>query len=156
AVSNRIHSLKAGCDLEMPSSLGYHEKELMISSEQDPLLEQAIESSFERMSAFAKTYGKDQKGSFDVDKNHKLAIKAASESMVLLKNEDVLPLKPLEKVLVISGFDEKIRYQGGGSSHINPTKVDNIKDIYQNYSSQIKLTKGFSIDRNVDDQVLID
>jgi beta-glucosidase len=156
AVSNRINSLKAGCDLEMPSSLGYHEKELMISSEQDPLLEQAIESSFERMSTFAKTYGNDQKGSFDVDKNHKLAIKAASESMVLLKNEDVLPLKPLEKVLVITGFDEKIRYQGGGSSHINPTKLDNIKDIYHNYSSQIKLTKGFSIDKNIDDQVLID
>ncbi|TNF06560.1 MAG: glycosyl hydrolase [Bacillota bacterium] len=156
AISNRVSSLKAGCDLEMPSSMGYHEKELMIASEEDPILEQAIESSFDRMSSFAKTYGKNKHDSYDIDSHHRLAIKAAAESMVLLKNEDVLPLKLREKVLIVTGFDENIRYQGGGSSHINPTKLDNIKDIYQQYSSQIKLTKGFRIDQDSDDQALID
>ncbi|MDX9692069.1 MAG: glycoside hydrolase family 3 C-terminal domain-containing protein, partial [Acholeplasmataceae bacterium] len=156
AISDRVNSLKAGCDLEMPSSVGYHEQILNEQSDQDPVLEQAIEQSYERIASFVKKYGKNHKVTFDQEKHHEFAIKAAAESIVLLKNDDILPLQPLEKVCVITGFDEMIRYQGGGSSHINPTKLDQIKDIYQSYSPNIKLTKGFRIDKDVDDQELID
>ena len=54
-----------------------------------------------------------------------LAREAAGRSIVLLKNEaGILPLSPSQKVAVIGEFAEKPRYQGGGSSHINPTRVD--------------------------------
>ena len=60
---------------------------------------------------------------FDVEAHHNLARKAAEESIVLLKNEDnILPLKPGTKVAVIGDFAKTPRYQGAGSSLVNPTK----------------------------------
>ena len=66
----------------------------------------------------------DAKGKqFDIEAHHKLARKAAEESIVLLKNEDqILPLKPGTKVAVIGDFAKTPRYQGAGSSLVNPTK----------------------------------
>ncbi|MDX9691041.1 MAG: glycoside hydrolase family 3 C-terminal domain-containing protein, partial [Acholeplasmataceae bacterium] len=156
AISNRIKSLKAGCDLEMPSSMGYRTEELLSRSDEDPELHQAIDDSFERMKAFVLKYAKNHKVTYDVDQHHELAVKVASESMVLLKNESILPLNPLEKVLMVTGFDENIRYQGGGSSHINPHKLEQFRDIYSSYSSQLRLVKGFRIDRDLEDQALLD
>ena len=66
----------------------------------------------------------DSKGkTFDVEAHHNLARKAAEESIVLLKNEDqILPLKPRTKVAVIGDFAKTPRYQGAGSSLVNPAK----------------------------------
>lgn len=61
--------------------------------------------------------------SFDIEAHHKLARKAAQESIVLLKNEDnILPLQPGTKVAVIGDFAQIPRYQGAGSSLVNPAK----------------------------------
>lgn len=58
----------------------------------------------------------------DVAAHHELAIQAAAESAVLLKNEGgVLPLAHTARVAVIGGLAKTMRYQGGGSSHVNPT-----------------------------------
>ena len=66
---------------------------------------------------------------FDAAAHHKLARRAAAESIVLLRNEGgILPLKPNEKLAVIGDFAETPRYQGAGSSSVNATRVDNLKD----------------------------
>ena len=156
AISNRVNSLKAGCDLEMPSSMGYHSQILEDHIQKDSDLEKAVQASYERMERFVKTYAKEHKQSFNQNQHHELAVKIASESMVLLKNEDVLPLSQKEKVLLITGFDEKMRYQGGGSSHIHPTKIETFKELYTSYSPHLKCVKGFRIDKDLDDQELID
>ncbi|HSD84276.1 MAG TPA: glycoside hydrolase family 3 C-terminal domain-containing protein, partial [Anaerolineae bacterium] len=62
-------------------------------------------------------------GSFDVDAHHRLAQQIASEGMVLLKNNGILPLKGQQHIAVIGRAAENAHFQGGGSSHINPTKV---------------------------------
>ena len=62
-------------------------------------------------------------GTFDVDAHHELAHKIASEGMVLLKNNGMLPLKGQQHIAVIGRSAENAHFQGGGSSHINPTKV---------------------------------
>ena len=63
------------------------------------------------------------KKSFDAEEHHKLARKAAAQSIVLLKNQDnILPLSENKTVAVIGEFAEKARYQGAGSSLVNPTK----------------------------------
>ena len=62
-------------------------------------------------------------GTFDVDAHHELAHKIASEGMVLLKNNGLLPLKGQQHIAVIGRSAENAHFQGGGSSHINPTKV---------------------------------
>jgi beta-glucosidase len=157
AVSNRIASLKAGCDLEMPSSMGYHAQQIADEIEDDTELMKAVDTSAERIKRFVKHYVKEHTETFDEKKHHNLAAKVASESMILLKNEtSVLPLAETEKVLLITGFDQKIRYQGGGSSHINPTQIDQFENIYHKYSAQLKMVKGFHINTKNSDQELID
>ena len=66
---------------------------------------------------------------FDAAAHHKLARRAAAESIVLLRNEGgILPLKPNEKLAVIGDFAETPRYQGAGSSAVNALQVDTLLD----------------------------
>jgi beta-glucosidase len=62
-------------------------------------------------------------GEYDVQAHHDLARKIASEGMVLLKNNGILPLKGKQHIAVIGQAAQEPYFQGGGSSHINPTKV---------------------------------
>ena len=67
---------------------------------------------------------------FDVDDHHAFAQKCAEESAVLLKNENkVLPLDKEKKVAFIGDFLYLPRYQGAGSSIVNPTKLDKTSDL---------------------------
>jgi len=156
AISNRINSIKAGTDLEMPSSMGYRTNHVLKAAETDQELKDKIDESVARLSNLANTYQVDPEIAYDSMEHHLEARRIASESMVLLKNEDFLPLKENEKVLIISGFADDIRYQGGGSSHINPTHLDQISNLYQQYSSNIKIVKGFSISPDDDELSLFD
>ncbi len=56
--------------------------------------------------------------------HHALARKIAGEGMVLLKNDGILPLKGGGRIAVIGRAAQEAHFQGGGSSHINPTQVD--------------------------------
>ena len=76
--------------------------------------------------------------SFDVEKHHAMAAKAAEQSVVLLKNENnILPLKKGAKVAVIGEFAQKARYQGAGSSVVNPTKLDHTMDVIKNFGLDV-------------------
>ena len=68
---------------------------------------------------------------FDVEEHHAFAEKCAEESTVLLKNDGVLPLTNEKKVAFIGDFLFLPRYQGAGSSIVNPTKLDNTKDLLE-------------------------
>lgn len=63
---------------------------------------------------------------FDIEEHHALAKKCASASIVLLENDGILPLKEETKFAIIGDFAETPRYQGAGSSVVNPTKLDNL------------------------------
>ena len=65
---------------------------------------------------------------FDVEAHHAIARKTAESAIVLLENDGILPLAPTAKVAVIGDFGENPRYQGAGSSQVNPTKLENLKD----------------------------
>lgn len=66
--------------------------------------------------------------SFDVDAHHAVARKCAENAIVLLDNDGILPLSADTKVALVGDFAETPRYQGAGSSQVNPTKLDNLKD----------------------------
>ena len=95
--------------------------------------------------------------SFDVDAHHALAQRCAEESIVLLDNDGILPLKADIKAAIIGDFAETPRYQGAGSSMVNPTKLDNLKDALA--AADVTVTgyaKGFSRVDPKPDQALID
>ena len=77
-----------------------------------------------RKAAEARDAGAGSPG-YDAGAHHVLAREAASRSIVLLKNDGpLLPLSPAGSLAVIGVFAEQPRYQGGGSSHVNPTRLD--------------------------------
>ncbi|WP_162151187.1 beta-glucosidase [Haploplasma modicum] len=156
AINNRVSALKAGLDLEMPSSLGYNSKKIEAALEKDPSLEKQIHKSSNRIIEMINKYQNLENTKNDLAKHHENAIKVAEEGLVLLKNEeDILPLNKSSDVVLIGGFIDKIRFQGGGSSNINPYLVEEIKDYAQKYFNNLKLAKGYLLETDKNDNELM-
>lgn len=127
AVNDRVRGLAAGLELEMPSSGGAGDAKIVAAVKAGTLPEATLDLAVERILAFVFKSAENRKAqaSFDAEAHHRLARIAAQESMVLLKNEGgILPLRKEGTIAVIGEFAEKPRYQGGGSSHVNPTRLD--------------------------------
>lgn len=94
---------------------------------------------------------------FDKDAHHAIARKCAEGSIVLLDNDGILPLKKQMRTAVIGDFAETPRYQGAGSSQVNPAKLDSLKDALTAAGLNITgYAKGFSRVDPKPDQKLID
>ena len=131
AVNDRISSLAAGLDLEMPP--GDHENDRLIvkAVQEGKLDESVVDQACERILniIFRYTENRDEKAVFDYEKDHKAAAEIEAECMVLLKNEnEILPLNSDKKIAFIGKYAKTPRYQGGGSSHINSWKVESALD----------------------------
>ncbi|MCR1842650.1 glycoside hydrolase family 3 C-terminal domain-containing protein [Murimonas intestini] len=125
AVNDRVRDLEAGLNLEMPSSSGINDKLITEAVRSGRLDEQILDRSCEEMLniIYRAVENQDENAVFDLEKDHEKARKIAEETIVLLKNEDILPLNPGCKIAFIGKYAKKPRYQGGGSSHINSFKV---------------------------------
>jgi beta-glucosidase len=129
AVSNRAKSIAAGLDIEMPDSGDLHESKLLAALDSGELSEAALDEACTRVIALvlrtAEAVQSDAEPvpSVDNEADHALARSYARESMVLLKNDGVLPLRKGANVAFIGGFAAQPRYQGGGSSHVNAYKI---------------------------------
>ena len=126
AMNDRIEGFRAGCDLNMPGGSDYMEKEVLQAVKDGTLPESCVDDSARRVLKLvfraAETLSK--KAACDYEAHHALAKRAAAEGAVLLKNESgILPLKPDAKIAVVGAMAKELRYQGAGSSHINPTKL---------------------------------
>lgn len=157
AIHDRKKSLLAGCDLEMPSSSGYNTEKIIQASLLDESLKEAVETSSDRIIKMVDRYHQSFHTSFQSKNHHDAARIIARESMVLVKNEGILPLNKDQKVLITGGFAFDMRYQGGGSSHINPTHLDQVSEIYAAYSDHIIISKGYGIsDVHEDEKLLLE
>ena len=124
AVHDRAASLKGGLDLEMPGPQERRVKAVVEAVRSGELDEAILDESVRRiLNIVFKAKETPKGGDFDVDAHHELAHKIAAEGMVLLKNNGLLPLKGQQHIAVIGRSAEQAHFQGGGSSHINPTKV---------------------------------
>lgn len=93
---------------------------------------------------------------FDRDAHHRLAQECAAGAIALLDNDGILPLKKNTKVAIIGEFAENPRYQGAGSSKVNPTKVENLKDALQKEELEIiGYAPGYRRDTRQPDHELI-
>ena len=126
AMNDRIRGFRAGCDLNMPGGSDYMEKEVLQAVGDGSLPERCVDDSARRVLelVFRAAQTLKEKTDCDYDAHHALAKQAAAEGAVLLKNEGgILPLKQDAKIAVIGAMARTMRYQGAGSSHINPTKL---------------------------------
>lgn len=124
AVSNRVDSVRTGMDLEMPGSNGATDAEIVNAVRAGELDESLVDESVKRVLALTAR-AQDASEEFDEDAHHLIARCVAADSIVLLKNGGALPLQEKSTVAIIGAFATEPRFQGGGSSHINPTRIDN-------------------------------
>ena len=128
AMNDRVKSFQAGCDLNMPGGSDYMEQAAAAAVKNGTLLEADVDASVERILRLVEKAQEAKAADVDWDAHHALAQKVAEQGAVLLKNEEgILPLRTSDVVL-IGHMAKEIRYQGSGSSHINPTKLVNLTD----------------------------
>lgn len=135
AVDERLPALEAGLDLEMPPADAARTERLASAVEAGALDETVLDSAVKRLlPLIQRTRATADAPAQDVESqpfeaaHHRLARRVARESMVLLKNEhDLLPLESDTRIALIGEFADRPRYQGGGSSHVNATRVTSLR-----------------------------
>lgn len=126
AMNDRVEGFRAGCDLNMPGGSAYMEKEVLQAVKAGVLPESAVDNSARRVLklVFRAAETRNAPITCDYAAHHRLAARAAGQGAVLLKNEGgILPLRDGQKTALIGYMAMEMRYQGAGSSHINPTSV---------------------------------
>lgn len=136
--NDRVSALKVGNQLEMPSSGGITDIELKTALDQGQITENLIDEAVADILNIVYTTKQGLEANrekcivdFDVDTHHAKAVEVAEQSIVMLKNE-VLPLDTNSKIGIIGDFAFKPRYQGAGSSLIEPTKIESANTIFAN------------------------
>ncbi len=148
AVSDRVAGVKAGLDLEMPSSGGINDRKVMEAVLTGKLDEKYVDLACERILNINYRYLENAapETPWDKEADHLLSAEIAADCMVLLKNEGVLPLNRDEDVAFIGEFAVKPRFQGGGSSHINCFKTTSAMEAAQGL--KVTYAQGYSIARD--------
>lgn len=145
---DRVASLNAGLNLEMPpsgtdSQIVEAAQDGRISSAQLDSMAQGMIDLVDKTRAAMNV--NDYR--YDVDAHHETARRAAVESIVLLKNDDaILPVSKAARIAVIGEFARTPRYQGGGSSHITPTRTTSFLDALAARGVHASFAPGFTLD----------
>jgi beta-glucosidase len=126
AVHDRVAALRAGLDLEMPPKLGVSDRAIVDAVAAGNLDEAALDLAAGRVLRLVHRSRARQPADMDIAAHHALARRAAAQSLVLLKNDGVLPLTGMagRTIAVIGEFARTPRFQGAGSSQVSPTQVD--------------------------------
>ena len=130
-INDRVAAVAAGNNLEMPGSGAYNRAKIVDAVRAGRLSTEALaQSAAELVSIVLRASAARQPGAgFDPAVHHALARRVGAESIVLLKNEgDVLPLRPGHKIALLGSFARRPRYQGAGSSQVNPIRLTNTFD----------------------------
>jgi beta-glucosidase len=158
AISDRISALRAGCDLEMPSSGQKRTDEIVAAVRGGKLPEAALDAAARRVLALVDRAqnGTKQKREDAYEKNDALARRIATESMVLLRNEGgALPLDPRGRYALLGAFADRPRFQGGGSSHITPYRITSLKDALARRGVGFEYRPGYRVEGSEPDEALV-
>ena len=147
AVNNRVDGMKAGNDLEMPSSSGSGTKKIVDAVKNGELDEAVVNERALNVLNLMKKCVDGAKKNYeynDLD-DQPLARRIAASCMVLMKNDGILPLDTGKKIAVIGALAKTPRYQGAGSSHIVPTQLDNAFDELAKLGVKAEYEQGYEL-----------
>lgn len=133
--NDRVAGLIAGNELEMPGTNGESDREILRAVKSGTLSASFVDEAVSRLIAlneWTRAGLESAPAEIDIAEHHETARQAAEESIVLLKNEEnLLPLFSSVSVAVIGEFADKPRYQGAGSSTVNPTNLRSALEIFE-------------------------
>ncbi|HNT23824.1 MAG TPA: glycoside hydrolase family 3 C-terminal domain-containing protein [Anaerolineales bacterium] len=156
ATANRVRGLEAGLDLEMPHLEGTNDARIVQAVESGMLPVEILDAAAVRLTAMILRAQERQAFRYDADAHHALARRAAAQSAVLLKNEDnILPGRADQKAAVIGAFAVTPRYQGAGSSKIQPLRLDSARDELKKLGLDIEYAEGYRLDTDLPDEALV-
>jgi beta-glucosidase len=152
AANDRVLGLEAGLDLEMPGSGGVNDAKIAEAVKKGLLDEGVLNRAAEGITELILK-ARDRQGpagtsmsDSDAASRHALARRAARESAVLLKNDGILPVKSGLRAALIGAFAKQPRYQGAGSSRINPIRLDNAHDALREQGLDFEYAPGYSLE----------
>lgn len=147
AANDRVAGVKAGLDLEMPASGGYNDAKIAEALKKGLLEEAELDKVVLRVIKLILKAQESQRPGYRYDAavHQALARRAARESAVLLKNEGVLPVSPGVKTALIGVMAKQPRYQGAGSSRVNPSRLENAYDALAEAGLDIEYAPGYSL-----------
>ena len=150
AVDDRVQGVRAGLELEMPGNTFENDAKIVDAVKDGSLSEELVDRSVERILTVLYEYYENQMSDavFDRELDHAKAEAVEMECAVLLENNGILPLDSRKRILYIGGFAEKPRFQGGGSSHINASRVVSALDAAKAKGRDITYVQGFPADRD--------
>lgn len=144
AANDRTAGIAAGLDLEMPGSAGAFDEEVRAALRDRRLTREALDAAAARVLQLARRGQLRGDHRCDFDEHHRLARRAAAAGTVLLTNDGVLPLSPVQRCAVIGAFATAPRYQGAGSSQVTPTRLDAALDAFQaRAGAEVRFAPGY-------------
>ncbi len=161
AVNIKEESLKAGLDLEMPGCGTENDLKLLEAVKNGTICMEELDEAVGRVLRLSNHLLESRKPRQDlvskgITEHHDFARKIAGECMVLLKNERaVLPLSTDEKTVVLGDLAMKIRYQGSGSSKVNPRHLENTLEELRKYQPELMYARGYSLTDCTEDEELL-
>ena len=156
AVHDRVAGVSAGLDVEMPYIGPYHDKQIEQAVASGKLREADVDRCAARVVALHERAKARVKQPFDPAAHHALAREAAANSAVLLKNEDsLLPLAKGSQIAVIGAFANVPRYQGAGSSKVQPLLIDSPIDELVKLGLNAEFAAGYREETDTTDEALL-
>ena len=145
ATHDRVKGVVAGLDLEMPGDTDICRKWIIDSVKDGTLKVEDLNKAVENVLHLVQRYESNPEGlETDWEAHNALAAEIAEDCSVLLKNDGMLPLSKSEKLLVVGDLFEKMRYQGAGSSMINPTVLTTPKTAFDKQKVDYKFCRGYA------------
>nr|AMC37202.1 glycosyl hydrolase [Alicyclobacillus sp. A4] len=159
AVNDRVAGMGAGLDLEMPGGPYAQDQAIVAAVREGRLPEDVLNRTVDRILTLIDRVLQSAPASpFDAEAHHRLARQVAAESMVLLKNEkSLLPIPYGKRIAVLGAFAVHPRYQGGGSSHVTPTQVDEpLAELRRTFGADaVAYAPGYDLDADEPSQALL-
>ena len=141
---HRDVALNNGCDLEMPGMTDYNIKLVYDAVKNGTVKEETLNKSVQRLINLKERTNIKEHKEADFKAHYDLALQIALEGAVLLKNDDhLLPLSKDKKYLVIGGLFETMRYQGSGSSLLNPMVIKDHKKSFEEKGITYDFVMGY-------------
>lgn len=155
AMHDRVKSLKAGLDLEMPGDTAICRKWILDGVKDGSLPVEVLDEAVRNVLTLVEQYVRPHPDDCDFEANDRLACSIAEDSAVLFKNDGILPLDEKEKLFVCGDLFEKMRYQGAGSSMINPTKLTTPKAAFDATGVRYTYARGYAETATATDGALL-
>lgn len=156
ATHDRVKGVAVGLDLEMPGDTAICRKWIIDSAKDGTLKMEELDKAVENVLRLVQRYENNPKGTeVNWEAHNALAAEIAEDCAVLLKNDGILPLKTEQKFFIVGDLFEKMRYQGAGSSMINPTFLFTPKTAFDEHKVAYEFCRGYAENQLEPDEKLV-